>query len=281
VLDSRVAIACVSALLGAAIALGISALVDDSGQPSRDGEASISFEPGPAADVAAIQSSGAFQRAVSTVNHELGLPTDLRVQVVGPETAARVGIEGPTYIPKDRTVYFPWSFVSQSRDDLRTLSRFNSLSPEQIDQRLAEAMTFVLYHELSHGLVDVLDVPVVASPEETADSLASIFAIATSRGGQVVPLSASALDEALAKKQRIPTLADYADDHGFSRQRAFNALCLVYGSDPSRYANIVDSGLLPKARADICHFEYQDDLRSWRRLLSAYLTRTGGLLPLR
>jgi hypothetical protein len=278
---SRGVIALVSALLGAAIALGVSALIDDSDQSSRNGEARISFEPGPAPEAAAIQGSGAFQRAVSTVNRELDLPTDLQVRVVGPETAARVGIDGPTYVPKDRTVYFPWSFVSQSRDDLRSLPQFNSLSPKQVDQRLAEAMTFVLYHELSHGLVDVLDIPVVASPEETADSLASVFAIASTHGGQVVPLSAAALDEALAKKQRIPTLADYADDHGFSRQRAYNALCLVYGSDPGRYAKIVSSGLLPERRADICRFEYQEGLRSWRRLLSAYLTHTGGLLPLR
>ena len=182
-------------------------------------------------------------------------------------------------MPKDRTVYFPWSFVSQSRQDLESLPQFDKLSQRQIDGKLAEAMTFVLYHELSHGLVDVLDVPVVASPEETADSLASIFAIATSHGGQVVPLSASALDDALAKKQRIPTLADFADDHGLSRQRADNALCLAYGSDPDQFAYIVDSGLLPESRAKLCGFQYQQALRSWRRLLSAYLRDTGGLRP--
>lgn len=277
---SRLAIAVVAALVGAAIALAAAALIEGSDEPSGDGRVQIDFEPGPAPATAAVQDSGALQRAVDTVNRELDLPTDLKVRVVGTEAASQAGADGPMYEPKDRTVYFPWSFVTQSLSDLRSQPSFRSLPQAQQDRKLADAMTFVLYHELSHGLIDVLDLPVVTSHEATADSLASVFAIASTGGGQAVPLSAAALEQAQAKRQGAPTLAQYADDHGFSQQRADNALCLVHGSDPDRYAGIVKSGSLPEARARLCRSDYRDALRAWRRLLAAHLTESGGLHPL-
>jgi hypothetical protein len=141
-------------------------------------------------------------------------------------------------------------------------------------------MVFVLYHELSHGIIDVLDVPVVAGQEPTADNLATIFSIASLKGGQSVPLSSAALEEAHAADSAAPGLMQYADEHGFDQQRAFDARCLVYGSAPQRFQRLVGPRLPPR-RADLCKFDYPEDLRAWRRLLAAGLTHVGGLTPLR
>ena len=222
-----------------------------------------------------IQRPGALAAVVAGVNHEIDIPVDLNVRVVGRRDAERAGVTGPTYVPNDRTVYFPWSFVEQSLDQLQTLPRFRDLSPDERAQFLTEAMTFVLYHELAHGLIDVLDVPVVTSQEAVADDFAAIFAIAAGRGGAVIPLRIVDLDEADAKDEGIPTLERYADDHGFSRQRAIDTLCLVYGSAPRRFAGLVQSNELPESRAQICPFTYRNDLRNWRRLLGRWLTHKG------
>jgi predicted metalloprotease len=64
----------------------------------------------------------------------------LQVRVVDRAEAKRRGISGPTYQPRDRVVYFPWSFVDESRSKLDG------------DTELRDAMTFALYHELTHGL---------------------------------------------------------------------------------------------------------------------------------
>ena len=129
-------------------------------------------------------------------------------------------------------------------------------------------------------MIDVLDVPVVTSQEAVADDFAAIFAIAAGRGGAVIPLRIVDLDEADAKDEGIPTLERYADDHGFSRQRAIDTLCLVYGSAPRRFAGLVESNELPESRAQICPFTYRNDLRNWRRLLGRWLTHKGALRPL-
>ncbi len=280
-LDSRLFIAITAALVGAGIVGAIWALSSGGEDRNRGGEVHVSFEPGPHHDVALLQSSGAFRRAIAAVNYELDFPVDLKVRVVGGETAARVGAAtGPFYEPRNHTVYFPWSFVAQSAGDLKRLERLRLIHHTEIDRLLVNAMTYVLYHELAHGVINVLDVPVVGGEELNADSLASIFAIESHDRGHEVPLGAAALEEASALGKGTPTLSDFADEHGFDRQRAFNALCLVYGSSPAKHASLIKSGRLPGTRSRICQFEYENDLRAWRRLLSRWLTHTGGLLPL-
>jgi hypothetical protein len=274
-------VAAAAAVIGGG-AVGIAwALNGDGDQPKRDGRVRLTFEPGPARDVAALERSGAFADAVGTINRELHLPHDLRVQVIGPTTAQRLSIDGPEYRPEERTVYFPWSFVGASRRDLGRLRRARAIPQTGPERQLQDAMVFVLYHELTHGTVDLLDVPVVAGQEPAADNLATILAIASREGGQDVPLAAAALQEAQAANSPNPGLMQYADDHRFDQQRAFDAFCLVYGSAPARYRGLVGPGGLPSSRARLCPYDYREDLRAWRRLLAAGLTHIGGLTPLR
>jgi hypothetical protein len=280
-LSSRWIVALLAAVAGAgavAIAWALSSGSDDHGSPG--GQVKVAFEPGAAPDAALLESSGAFADAVRTVNNELNLPRDLQVRVIGPQTAERLGIDSPRYEPRQRTVYFPWSFVDRSRDELQHLRRTQAIPHNNLDRQLQKAMVFVLYHELSHGIVDVLDVPVVAGQEPTADNLATILAIASTSGGQEVPLSAAALQEANAQVSGTPGLIQYADDHGFDQQRAFDAICLVYGSSPGQYAQLVGPDNLPESRARRCPYDYAEDLRAWRRLLAPWLTQQGGLRPL-
>lgn len=276
-----VAIAAASALVGAGAVAAAWALSGGGGGGSaQGGTVDIAFEPGPSDAVRLLERSGALARAVQTVNYELTPPTDVHVRIVGPETAARVGAAGPVYEPSRRTVYIPWSFVEQSRQDLDHLDLLAGARPDQLDDVETGAIVFVLYHELAHALIDVLDVPVVASEEQTADSFASVFAIESRDGGEVVPLSAAAMAEAAHRRRGTPTLADYADDHGFDRQRALAEVCLVYGSSPSHYAVFVRRGYVPPHREEICRFDYRRTFRSWRRLLGPWLTHEGGLRPL-
>jgi len=191
------------------------------------------------------------------------------VRVVDDDEAEQRRISGPTYVPRDRSIYFPWSFVERSRRELSD------------DSDLRNAMVFALYHELTHGLIDVLDVPVVGGEERAADSLAAVLAIRAQRGGQQVPLGmASLLVTRARKNSRGYSADDYADAHELDPEREADAMCLVYGSDPRRYADLIGKDLT-KARANNCPFEYREELSAWRRLLAHALTDEGGLLPSR
>jgi hypothetical protein len=250
-----------------------------SGSP-RGGRVDIRYEPGAPEVVRSLQRSGVLARAVATVNDEVALPRDLHVRVLSDQAASRVGASGPEYEPGRHTVYLPWSFVEQSRGELGRLKLLAKATPAQLDRIAQSAMTFVLYHELAHGLIDVLDLPVVASEEQMADSFASVLAIVSRGGGESVPLSAAVLGEARSEAHGAPALADYADDHGFDRSRAFDEVCLVYGSAPHKFSNLVQQGFLPSGRARVCPFDYQRTLRSWNRLLQPWLTHKEGVASL-
>jgi hypothetical protein len=124
----------------------------------------------------------------------------------------------------------------------------------------------------------MLDLPIVGNDEDAADSFAAVFAIRAQSGGQAVPLGIAALLDAKSRQEGAPGPADYADSHELDPERAADARCLVHGSDPHRYRNFVGPRF-PRERADTCQFEYQEQVRAWRRLLARWLTDTGGLRP--
>ena len=261
----------IAALVGAAAVGAAWAISSCDETPDLNGKVRLTFGPGDPAEEALLRPP--FERAILRINQQVRLPRDLDVRVVNPREAARHRVTGPEYVAEDRTVYFPYSFAAQSAEQLKQYGA-PVVPGRKSDDILQNAMRFVLYHEVTHGVIDILDVPSVGGEEEDADSLATIFAIATGRNGRgpTVPLSASALDAAQGKVQGPPGIAQYSDDHPIIQRRAVNALCFVYGSDPKRYGYLVGGkGGLTSQRAESCEFAYQRELRSWRRLLAKYL----------
>jgi hypothetical protein len=266
-----------AALLGAGVVGAVWALGADGKGPGR-GAVSISYESGQPADERLLKP--AFARVAETLSFELGLPRNLHVSVVGRATAQKLAPDGPQYDPKASTLYVPWDFVDESRRDLALGGRTPKLAAS-LDQMLAGAMSFVLYHELSHGLIDLLDLPIVGREEGTADSLAAILAIESGRDGQFLTLAAGQLFDARAHHPRLSAREAAAARYDLDHQRFFDVVCRVYGSDPARNAQLVggDHGV-PRRRTDTCVFEYQRERRSWQRLLAPWLRHGGRLVPL-
>jgi hypothetical protein len=61
------------------------------------------------------------------------------------------------------------------------------------------------------------------------------------------------------------------DEHAFDAQRYYNVMCLIYGSNPERYASFLSDGTLPFSRAARCEEEYDRIRRAWHRLLRPYV----------
>src|SRR5690606_40813218 len=67
------------------------------------------------------------------------------------------------------------------------------------------------------------------------------------------------------------SLSAYADAHSLNLQRYLNLQCLLYGSDPERFADIVARGDLPESRARTCPAEASRASSAWMRLLLPHL----------
>lgn len=141
-------------------------------------------------------------------------------------------------------------------------------TPEERERAILGAASFLLYHELGHALIDVLDLPALGREEDSADQLATyILADGTPEGER------AAMDGAVALGRFDAEFSDmaFADEHSLGVQRFYNVACWVYGSDPAGHAHFLDAGTLPEERAERCPGEYQALVRSWDRLLEPYV----------
>jgi hypothetical protein len=141
-------------------------------------------------------------------------------------------------------------------------------TPEARERAILGAASFLLYHELGHALIDVLDLPALGREEDSADQLATyILADGTEEGER------AAMDGAVALGRFDADFSDmaFADEHSLGVQRFYNVACWVYGRDPERHARFLDAGTLPEERAERCPGEYDALVRSWDRLLAPYV----------
>jgi hypothetical protein len=265
------------ALVGAA-AVGAAWLISGKGHSSASGRVVVTFEPGSARDERLLEP--AFKRAVTRIDSELGLPNDLHVRVVGDATAGRLGLTGPAYEPDGNFIYLPWSFVDEARLYLSKGSYAGRLRGHPADEVLKDAVTFALYHELAHGIIHTLDVPILSREESAADSLAATLLVTSGRGAKADALAAGELFDAVARHRGESTARIVAEGYDLNLQRYFDLICRVYGSAPAHNRDLLggDRGISPQ-RADICVHDYRRERRSWTRLLSHWLRGAGKLAP--
>ena len=148
------------------------------------------------------------------------------------------------------------------------------------DDRLAERyvwanVRFIVSHETGHALIDLLDLPVTGRQEDAVDQFAT--SLMQHIGGddesprEVADNLRLASHWFLASAEPGFSLAAYADAHSLGLQRYFNLQCLLYGSDPERFADMVGPDDLPESRARTCPAEARRADSAWIRLLRPHL----------
>ena len=147
---------------------------------------------------------------------------------------------------------------------------------DQLAQRYVWAnVRFVVAHETGHALIDLLDLPVTGRQEDAVDQFAT--ALMQRIGGEdespreVAQNLRMASHSFLADAGTDVTMQAYADTHSLGLQRYFNLQCLLYGSDPERFADMVERGDLPETRAKTCPTEARRANDAWVRLLAPHL----------
>ncbi len=146
-----------------------------------------------------------------------------------------------------------------------------SQSDGQSQQRLGvfAQMFFILFHEVGHALIDVLDLPAVGQEEDAVDQLATLFFAeepilamwAAVFWGQSTNMS----------RGRFVSMGSFADQHDLTEQRFFNIVCWTYGADPLVRGYVAEKLRLPAQRAQSCQQEYTRMQSAWEHLLGDYL----------
>ena len=84
--------------------------------------------------------------------------------------------------------------------------------------------------------------------EDAADQMSAFLMLQFGKDVARTTIKGAAFTYLTPKNPRTRT--EFADEHGAPAQRFFNYICLAYGGEPDAFREYVDSGVLPKARAE-------------------------------
>ncbi|WP_108818813.1 DUF4344 domain-containing metallopeptidase [Pseudovibrio sp. Alg231-02] len=120
----------------------------------------------------------------------------------------------------------------------------------------------IFYHEVGHAVIDQMQVPIFGQEEDAADVLS-------------VLMIDWLYEEEAAQELAFDSAFGYINDpngeeevawwdlHGPDKQRYYNHICLFYGADPDKRAELATDLDLPEDRAEMCPFEYEQAASSW------------------
>jgi hypothetical protein len=206
-----------------------------------------------------VQSEKLLLKAADKLNRALILPHDIYLRTKDcSETNA-------FYDSRDHSVTMCYELMEDFFQTFKSAGQ-----SEQIAYgKMFDAVKFVFLHEIGHALMDAYKLPVTGSEEDAADRCAAFINI-SELGDEGVRNVMAAAEAFSIESKRRGMKPNMADDHLLQEQRFYNSLCMIYGSDQKKYANILSEGFLPKERAMRCPVEYQRTVDAWVSLLGPW-----------
>src|SRR5262249_57163013 len=132
-------------------------------------------------------------------------------------------------------------------------------------------MLFVGFHEMGHALADQFHLPTLGRAEDAADSFATIALLDAGSEFSVNVLVQAARGLFLSDRRdrKHGEELDFSDAHSLDRQRAYQIICLMVGSDQEQFKELADWVRIPQDRRRGCAADYQDAKYAWHSLLQS------------
>ncbi len=148
--------------------------------------------------------------------------------------------------------------------------RSSGLEDQKAYDKMFDAVRFAFLHEIGHALIDTYNLPITGNEEDAADRCSSFINLTELGEDGVNAVLAAADAFAIESKNTSSTKRNLADEHLLQEQRFYNSLCMIYGSNTTKYSYILDEQYLPRERAVRCPQEYERTVDSWSNLLSPW-----------
>lgn len=142
---------------------------------------------------------------------------------------------------------------------------------------------YILLHEIAHLLIRDLDIPIVGPEEGAADYIATAILLRAEifdrlraeRARQFLLATANGLATVWEYSAATGDEVRYWDRHALTIQRFYQIVCLIYGSDSERFAQLPARTGMPEDRAGRCADEFARASRSLAWLLETYGRQPG------
>jgi hypothetical protein len=146
-----------------------------------------------------------------------------------------------------------------------------------INRFAANNSLFVLYHEIGHMLVHQLNLPVLGKEEDAADNMATWTLLRKGTPEADQALADAAYGWLLSGVAYNSTIEDedLYGNHSLDRQRAFQIVCLMVGSNATAFRPIANEYAIDHERQDSCADDYYTVNRSLEGLLGSRAGKNG------
>jgi hypothetical protein len=230
-----------------------------------------------------LQGRKVLEEMADGLNELVRLPKDLTL------TATQCGQVNAFYQPQLKAVQLCYEYVRSFNnlhinDQRKPDGTYDNAA---VTKALLGTIRFTMLHEIGHALVDILDLPITGGEEDAVDQLAAVVLLSSEDEADTVAVLDAAYTKLLradanaagqanltpAQRKWFEENPPYADEHSLDEQRFYNTVCLAYGSNTELFADLVTEGVLPKARAARCPFEWKRISRSWTRLLAPFMIK--------
>lgn len=160
----------------------------------------------------------------------------------------------------DNTITMCYELVKRLVDTMPKDIQFKRF--ETVDTVIGPLVDTIL-HEFAHALFDILRIPLLGREEDAADQVAAYIYLQFDEKIAKRLVFGTAYNfytesqAAGAAQTRDQFNTEFSEVHSTPMQRAFNLLCMAYGSDPEAYQGLVELNFLPEERAETCGEEYE------------------------
>jgi hypothetical protein len=192
---------------------------------------------------------------------------------MAPDGRAHAGSNDPA------TKYELTRRVQESARMLARHSKFRGMSDSQREKAvefITGNLIFVLGHEAGHAVIREMGIPVTGREEDAADIFATLMALMCTDAFADRVLANAALGWFFSGRREKSSQrehddeAKYYDEHGMDLQRAYSVVCLMVGSNMSKFGAIAVAAKLPEARQRTCQDDYLNAQWSWEQVLKAH-----------
>jgi hypothetical protein len=248
--------------------------VDFNADEARPNRVRVAYDPPKTPSQQMLYDMLRERRALETMQQILS-PFRFRTEIVI-KTMGCDGMINSWYNTDDSvpTVHMCYELL---QDILQTAPK--DTTPSGVTPRDAVVGQFFFWtlHEFGHAIFDVYSIPLFGREEDAADQFAVyvMLQFGEERARKLVAGATYAAHEFMRNYQDNPAvekrLEKYSSVHGLPEQRFYNFMCMAYGADPTTFADVIESGALPKRRAANCAYEYETFKRAWRAEISPHI----------
>lgn len=162
--------------------------------------------------------------------------------------------------------------LTASGAQAQDMSGFSKQQRSEIIRFAANNSLFVLYHEMAHLLVDQLRLPVLGKEEDAADNMAT-WTLLNKRTAESDKALADAAEGWLLTGVAYGSgkyEEDFSAAHSLDKQRAYQIVCLMVGSDDTAFRPIANQYAIGRDRQDSCYWDYELVDRSLKGVLEEH-----------